>query len=240
VEAERAGGPTNAIRMLGLIGGCGAESTAFYYTRINRLVRARWPGRGARLLLWSFDVEDIDRCCRAGDWPAALAKFECAGRWLEAGGADALLICTNTMHCIADELVRSLSGPLINIVDETARALQTRGHGRPALLGTRYTMREPFYRERLSLHGIEARLPDPTEQELIHELIYAELMQGRATKSGKARLTAIVERLVDAGADSVILGCTELGMALGDGDVSVAVYDTAEIHCQAAVRFALG
>jgi aspartate racemase len=228
------------MRTLGLIGGCGAESSALYYARINRLVRARRPGHGARLLLWSFDVEDIDRYCRAGEWAEALLEFEAAARWLEMGGADAVLLCTNTMHRIADDLAQSLGGPLIHIIDETARVLRARGHFQPALLGTRYTMGEAFYRERLAAQGLKAQLPGSAEREAVHRVIYEELMQGQVSESGRAQLIAIVERLVAEGADSVILGCTELGLALSEGDVSVAVYDTAEIHCQAAVAFALG
>lgn len=240
MAADQAERPSATMRMLGLIGGCGAESSALYYARINRLVRARCPGHGARLLLWSFDVEEIDRCCRAGDWATALGKFQTAGNWLEAGGAAAILLCTNTMHKIADDLARSLNGPLIHIVDETARALAPHGHTRPALLGTRYTMGEGFYRERLEQHGLEPRLPKASEQDVVHRLIYEELMAGRVSDTGREQLARIVERLVGLGADSVILGCTELGLAVSEGDVSVAVYDTTEIHCQAAVAFALG
>ncbi len=132
------------MRTLGLIGGCSAESTSIYYERINRLIRDRLPGHGAKLLLWSFDFDEIDACCRTGDWALGLEKFQAAARWLQDGGAEALLVCTNTMHRIADPLAASLTIPLIHIIDETAKAIVDAQRRRPILLGTRFTMLEPF------------------------------------------------------------------------------------------------
>jgi aspartate racemase len=227
------------MRTLGLIGGCSAESTAIYYARINRLVRDRAPGHGAKLLLWSFDFEEIDACCQTGDWDLALEKFMKAAHWLQAAGADALLICTNTMHRIADRLGEALDIPLIHIIDETAKAIVAAGRRRPILLGTRFTMQEPFYRERLEAFGLDVRTPTITEREAIHEIIYDELMEGRVNMTDRRLVKRIIDRLAADGADSVILGCTELGMIIGPDDVDVPVFDTAEVHSQAAARFAL-
>ncbi len=227
------------MRTLGLIGGCSAESTSIYYARINQLVREAMPGHGAKLLLWSFDFEDIDACCRTGNWDLGLEKFAKAARWLQAGGADAILLATNTMHKIADPLAAGLDVPLIHIIDETAAAIIGKGLSRPVLLGTRFTMKEPFYRDRLMSHGLTPFLPAPADQEAIHAVIYEELIPGRVTDDGRKTLAGVVESLARAGADSVILGCTELGLIIGPGDVPVAVFDTAEIHIKAAVAFAL-
>lgn len=227
------------MRKLGLIGGCSAEATSLYYAGLNRGVRARRPGHGASLLLWSFDVEQIDAHCRVGDWAQALREFRGAAEWLERGGAEALMICTNTMHKIADPLADVIGIPLLHIGDIAADAvLQTRSRA-PLLLGTRYLMTEAFYRDRLEGHGLGVRLPSPEDQVTVHQIIYDELMDNRVTPESKAALAAIIERSVAAGADSVILACTELGLAVVEGDVSVSVFDTAQLHIAAGVTFAL-
>lgn len=227
------------MKTLGLIGGCSAESTSLYYARINRLVRERMPGHGAKLLLWSFDFDEIDACCQAGDWNQALEKFARAATWLQSGGAEAILMATNTMHRIADPLAVMLDVPLIHIVDETAQVIVAAKLKRPILLGTRFTMAEAFYRDRLEQHGLEVLVPSGIKREAVHEVIYDELIQGRVNESDRRILQRIVGQLVEEGADSVILGCTELGMILGPENVAVPVFDTAELHAQAAVRFTL-
>jgi aspartate racemase len=191
-------------------------------------------------LVWSFDFDEIDACCRTGDWDLGLAKFRQAAEWLEAGGAEAVLMCTNTMHRIADPLETSLRGRLIHIVDETAAVIAAAGLSRPVLLGTRFTMGEPFYKDRLEAAGFEVFLPDEGEREAVHAVIYDELILGCVTDAGRARLAAVVERLASRGADCVILGCTELGLSIRPRDVSVPVFDTAEIHIAAGVAFILG
>ncbi len=227
------------VRTLGLIGGCSAESTSIYYARINQLVRERRPGHGAKLLLWSFDFDEIDACCRAGDWDLGLEKFVAAAGWLQAAGAQAILLCTNTMHRIAEPLAARLDTPLIHIVDQTAAAIQAAGLRRPILLGTRFTMTEAFYRQRLERFGLEVFLPDAAEQAAVHAVIYDELIAGQITDSGRRTLTSVIERLAAQGSDSVVLGCTELGLLIRPEDVSVPVFDTAEVHIAAAVAFAL-
>ncbi|MFC5342949.1 aspartate/glutamate racemase family protein (plasmid) [Brevundimonas staleyi] len=224
---------------LGIIGGCSAEATLIYYADINRGVRARRPGHGADLLLRSFDVEDIDAHCRAGDWDGAQAKFRDAAAWLREGGAKAILIATNTMHKIADPIAAEMDIPLIHIGDVAAAALKAAGCSRPLLLGTRYLMGETFYRERLERHGLAVMLPEPADQHQVHAIIYDELMDGRVTEESRRALAAIVDRAAAAGADCVVLACTELGLALKDGDVEAPVFDTAALHVQAAIAFAL-
>lgn len=228
------------MKTLGLIGGCSAESTAIYYSEINALVRKRMPGHGAKLLLWSFDFDEIDECCRTGNWDGALIKFLKAANWLQDAGADALLICTNTMHRVADPLAACMSIPIIHIIDETAAALSKAGLRKPILLGTKFTMKEPFYKERLEKRGFEVFLPNPSEQESTHDVIYNDLIQGKTTGDGLQTLTRIIERLATTGADSVILGCTELGLLIQPGDVSLPTFDTAEIHICAALEFVFG
>lgn len=224
---------------LGIIGGCSAEATLLYYAGINRGIRARRPGHGADLLLWSFDVEAIDAYCRAGDWAGAEAKFREAAAWLRDGGAQAILIATNTMHKVADPVAADLGVPLIHIADVAARAVTAAGARRPLLLGTRYLMTETFYRERLERHGLAVSLPEPDAQHLVHAIIYDELMDGRVTDASRRDLAAIVDRATAAGADSVILACTELGLVLNETDVGTPVFETAALHVKAAVAFAL-
>jgi len=228
------------MKTIGLIGGCSAESTSIYYAQINAEVRQRLPGHGAKLLLWSFDFDEIDACCRNGDWDLAFQKFLQAAKWLEAGGAEAILLCTNTMHRIADRLTAELKVPLLHIVDETAVQLRAAQLSRPILLGTRFTMAEPFYKARLEVSGFEVYLPDPDDREEIHAVIYEELIPGRVTDEGRGTLVAIIERLAASGADSVILGCTELGLSIRPQNVSVPVFDTAEVHIRAALAFIFG
>lgn len=240
VNYVRAWTGEGCVRTLGLIGGCSAEATAIYYEGLNRAVRARRPGHGAKLLLWSFDVEEIDAYCRIGDWSGALRVFGEAADWLQAGGAEALLIATNTMHKLADPLAASIRIPLIHIADVAARAATAAGSRRPLLLGTQYLMDDAFYRDRLRSHGLAVLLPSQADQARVHAIIYEELMAGVVMASSRTELTAIVGRAAATGADSVILACTELGLAMSDGDVAVPVFDTAKLHVAAGVAFALG
>jgi aspartate racemase len=228
------------MKTLGLIGGCSAESTSLYYARLNALVRQQRPGHGAKLLVWSFDFEEIDACCQSADWDAALAKFRKAALWLQGGGAEALLLCTNTMHRIADALAAEVETPVLNIIDATAREIRRAGLQRPALLATRFVMQESFYRARLARAGLDVLLPDAHDQATVHSVIYDELICGRVTEASRVRLTEVISRLAAAGADSVILGCTELGLLIRDGEAPLPAFDTAEIHIQAGAAFALG
>lgn len=230
------------MRTLGLIGGMSWESTAIYYRRLNELVRERCGGlHSAELLLRSFDFAPIAGLQASDDWDELTRSMIDAARRLEAGGADGLLICSNTMHRMADEVAAAVTVRLIHIGDATAAAIKAAGSTRPLLLGTRFTMDGDFYRGRLrERHGLEVMLPDAAGREMVNRVIYDELCLGVVTDASRAAYLDLVEAARAAGADGVIFGCTEVGMLLGDCDLGVPAFDTAELHCAAAVDFMLG
>ena len=230
------------MRTLGLLGGMSWESTAIYYRRLNELVRERLGGlHSAQLLLRSFDFAPIAELQGRSEWRRATDLMITAARRLEEGGAEALLICSNTMHRMADEVAAAVSVPLIHIGDATATAIKAAGGSRPLLLGTRFTMEGEFYRSRLrDRHGIEAVVPDADERALVDRVIYDELCRGEVREASRTAYLAVVDRAKDEGADGVIFGCTEVGMLLGGRHFGVPAFDTAELHCTAAVDFMLG
>lgn len=230
------------MKTLGLIGGMSWESTAIYYRQLNELARARLGGlHSAELLLWSFDFAEIEACQAAGDWAAATARMVGAAQRLERGGAEALVICTNTMHRMAEEVQDAVGIPLIHIADATAGAIQASPARRPVLLATRYTMEQDFYKGRLrDRHGIDVMVPDAAGRELVHRVIYDELCQGLVRPESKAAYLEVLRDLQGQGADGVILGCTEVGLLLGPEDSELPVFDTTLIHAEAAIDFALG
>lgn len=231
------------MKTLGLIGGMSWESTAIYYRLINEAVRARLGGlHSAKLLMWSFDFADIAERQHAGDWDGAAALMVEAARKLEAGGAEALVICTNTMHKMADAVQAGVSVPLIHIADATAEAMKKAGVSRPILLATGFTMEQDFYKGRLAdRHDIEAVTPDAAGRQVVHRIIYEELVRGVVTEPSKAAYIDEVSRLRSAEAvDSLIMGCTEITMLIGQEDFDIPVFDTTAIHARAAAEFALG
>jgi aspartate racemase len=216
------------------------ESTTSYYTLINQLVRKRLGGlHSASLLLYSFDFARIEQLQTDGDWPAATREMVATAQKLEQAGAECLLICTNTMHLMADEVQQSVTIPLLHIADITAAAIRSRGLSAPLLLATRYTMEQDFYRQRLADAQVIARIPDAAERTLVHDIIYQELCQGIVREPSKRDYLRVVANALQAGADSVILGCTEIGLLIGAADFSVPVFDTTALHAAAAVDFAL-
>lgn len=229
------------MRTLGLIGGMSWESTAVYYRLINDGVRARLGGlHSAPLLLYSFDFEEIERCQAEGRWEDATRLMVDAGRRLAAGGADILVICTNTMHRMAEEVEAATRLPLLHIADATAAAVLESGLGRVGLLGTAFTMEQTFYRGRLEeRHGLEVLVPEADERALIHRVIYEELCQGIVTPESKGAFLAIVDGLRKRHAEGVILGCTEIGLLISQEDVDVPLFDSTVIHADAAVAVAL-
>lgn len=228
------------MKTLGLIGGMSAESTTVYYQTLNRLVRARLGGlHSAQLVLWSVDFAPVAQLQAAGDWAATGAVLADAARRLEAAGAEAVLICANTMHLNAPEVQAAVAAPLIHIGDATAQALKARGVSRALLLGTRFTMEKPFYAERLAAHGLDVLIPAAAERERLHAIIYDELVVGVVTEASKAAVLAMVEQGRGAGADGVIFGCTEIGLLLDPAAMPLPTVDTAVAHCEAAVAFAL-
>jgi len=231
------------MKMLGLLGGMSWESTAIYYRHLNEMVRERLGGlHSARLLLWSFDFAEVAERQHAGDWAGAAALLIEAARRLEAGGAQGLVICTNTMHRMADEIEAAVSIPLIHIADAAAAAIKAARVERPALLATRFTMEQDFYKGRLvGRHGITPVVPDAAGRDMIHRVIYEELCQGVVSPASKAAYLAEIARLQrQEGIDGVIMGCTEITMLIGQDDLAVPAFDTTRIHAEAAVAFALG
>ena len=230
------------MKTLGLIGGMSWESTAIYYRHLNEMVRERLGGlHSAKLLLWSFDFDEVAQRQHAGDWDGAGTLMADAARRLKAGGAEGLVICTNTMHKLSQVVEEAAGLPLIHIADATAAAIRTADVQRPLLLATRYTMEQDFYRGRLAQrHGIEAVVPDEAGRAMVHRVIYEELCRGIVSPVSKDAYLAEIARLQsEEGIDGVILGCTEITMLIGQDDLTLPVFDTTRIHAQAAVDFAL-
>ena len=230
------------MRTIGLIGGMSWESTVEYYRLINRGIRDRLgPLHSARLLLDSLDFSAIAARQREGDWDGAGALLAGSARRLEAGGADCILIGANTMHIVADTVAAATPLPLLHIVDATGDAIRARGLDTVLLLGTAFTMEHPFFRERMRhRYGVRCLVPGPAQREALHRVIYEELCAGRFLPRARADLLRLIVEGADAGAQGAILGCTELGLLLGDADAGVPVFDTAALHAAAAVDFALG
>jgi len=230
------------MRTIGLIGGMSWESTVEYYRLINRGVRDRLgPLHSARLLLDSLDFSVIAACQREGDWDRAGTLLAESARRLHAGGAECILIGANTMHIVADAVAAATRLPLIHIVDATGRAIRGTGLDTVLLLGTSFTMEQPFFRKRMERdHGVQCLLPEPAERAELHRVIYEELCAGHFRPQARDYLLRLIADGVRVGAQGAILGCTELGLLLGDADAGVPVFDTAALHAAAAVEFALG
>ncbi|ESZ34175.1 MULTISPECIES: aspartate/glutamate racemase family protein [unclassified Mesorhizobium] len=230
------------MKTLGLIGGMSWESTAIYYRLLNEIVRERLSGlHSAKLLLYSFDFAEIAGRQHHGDWDSAGVLLADAARKLEAGGAEGLLICTNTMHKLADRVQAAVSIPLIHIADATAVAVKGAGVKRPALLATRFTMEQDFYKGRLTeKYGLQPVVPDQAGRDMVHQVIYDELCRGIVSAASKAAYIDEVARLRrDEKIDGVIMGCTEITMLIGERDFDIPVFDTTRIHAEAAVAFML-
>ena len=217
------------------------ESTADYYSLVNRMTRERLGGsHSAPLILWSVDFEPITHMQAEGRWDEAGAILVEAARRLEAAGAEAIMICANTMHRMADQVGAAVGIPLIHIAEATAAAVKRTSVRRPLLLGTRYTMEEAFYRDRLASLGVDVVVPGEVDRARLQRMIYEELVRGIINPQSRAALLQIVGAERAAGADGVILGCTELGMLVGEGDIRVPTFNSTEIHARAGVEFALG
>ncbi|SEG08016.1 aspartate/glutamate racemase family protein [Marinobacterium lutimaris] len=228
------------MQTIGLIGGMSWESTQTYYRLINEQVRQQLGGlHSAKLVLYSVDFAEIETLQHQGNWPATADILCAAARSLEAAGADFILICTNTMHKVAAEVAQAVSIPLLHLADATANTLLDDGVKRVGLLGTRFTMEQAFYLERLEARGIEVLVPDEAQRDLVHSVIYDELCQGIIKPESKSAYLDIVAALADRGAEGVILGCTEIGLLIQGADTDVKLYDTTVIHAEQAVRQAL-
>jgi aspartate racemase len=228
------------MKTIGLIGGMSWESTAVYYRLINEAVRRQRGGlHSAEIALRSLDFTRVVDLQKAGRWDDAGRLLGEAGAGLARAGAACVLICTNTMHLVADPVAAMSGVPLIDIIDETARALHADGRRRPLLLATRYTMEHGFYAQRMARHGIEVVVPGRLDRGLVHDVIFNELCQGQVREASRDRYLAIVEAARDQGIDSVVLGCTEISMLVDPAALPLPGYDSTAIHADAAVRFAL-
>ncbi|MBD7953794.1 aspartate/glutamate racemase family protein [Stenotrophomonas sp. Sa5BUN4] len=229
-------------RIVGLVGGMSWESSAHYYRLINEHVRDALGGmHSARLLLWSFDFAAIEALQRTADWQEATRRMIDAARRLEAAGATCIVICTNTMHRMAEDVQDAIGIPLLHIADPTAAAAQASGLKQVGLLGTAFTMEQAFYTGRLQdRHGLQVLVPGEEDRAEVHRIIYEELVQGRVLPASQAFYREVMQRLVDRGAQAVILGCTEIMMLVGPDDASVPLLDTTALHARAAAQHLLG
>lgn len=228
------------MKTLGLIGGLSWLSTAVYYRTINQLVNERLGGsNSARLILYSVNFNDFRVLQEAGDWKRVEAMLSDIAVRLEKAGADCVMMCTNTPHLVADGVKERLTVPFLHIADETAREIVRRKAGKVALLGTRFTMERPFFKDRLSKYGVHTVIPGEADREFIHSSIFDELTKGVFKAETRRRYLAIIDALRKDGAEGVVLGCTELPLLLDKVDCGLPVYDTTAIHSKAAVDFAL-
>lgn len=229
------------MKTIGLIGGMSWESTVTYYQLLNRMARERMGGlHSAELILWSFDFARIEALQAAGDWEGATKAMVEAADSVERGGAECLVICTNTMHKMAGEVQAAVGIPLIHIADTTAAAIKAAGSKRPLLLATRYTMEQDFYKGRLrENHGIDVAIPDEDGRTVVHDIIYQELCQGIVSPASKQQYLDVVGRVLSDGADGVIFGCTEVGLLVSAADFDVPAFDSTALHAAAALDFAL-
>ena len=229
------------MKTLGLLGGMSWESTVPYYRIINETVRERLGGlHSARLILYSVDFHDIERLQQAGAWDEAGTILADAARALEAAGAEGLALCTNTMHKVAPAIEAAVTIPLLHIADPTAAAVKAAGLHAVGLLGTRFTMEQDFYRGRLmEQHGLTVIIPDPADRAIVHRVIYEELCQGDLRPESRAQYRAIMQRLIEAGAEGIILGCTEIALLVGPDDAPVPLFDTTRLHARSAARWAM-
>jgi aspartate racemase len=229
------------MKTIGIIGGMSAESTAHYYAHINAGVRQRLGGlHAAELILWSVDFAEIAEMQTRGDWSAAGRRLAAVAGKLERAGADAIILATNTMHKVAGEIEAAISVPFIHIADATAHEIRAAGLKRPGLMATAYTMEQDFYVGRLrDKFGFDVIVPDEADRRETHRIIYDELCKGIVTGQSRRSYEAIAGRLQQRGADSLILGCTEVAMLFNKQNISMPVFDTAEIHAHAAVNFVL-
>ncbi|MET7246837.1 aspartate/glutamate racemase family protein [Methylobacterium sp. EM32] len=228
-------------KVIGLIGGMSWESSAEYYRIINETVRARLGGlRSARCLMWSFDFGEIEALQHAGRWDEATDELVAAARRLERGGADFVVICTNTMHRMADQVQAAIGLPLLHIADPTAGRIRAAGLSRVGLLGTAFTMEQDFYKGRLAArHGLDVLVPEAGDRAEVHRVIYEELVQGHALPASREAYRAVIARLVERGAQAIILGCTEIMLLVRPEDSPVPLFDTTALHAEAAVERAL-
>jgi len=228
------------MKTIGMIAGMSWESSLEYYRLVNQGIKARLGGlHSAKCVMVSVDFAEIEVLQREGRWQEATQAMVAVARQVQAGGADFLLICTNTMHKMAEEVQASLDIPLLHIADATAGAIKAQKLTKIGLLGTRFTMEEMFYRGRLAeKHDLQVLIPNQAERATVHRIIYEELVLGKIVPESKAEYLRIIESLAAQGAEGIILGCTEIGLLVKDGDCRLPLFDTTRIHALAAVEMA--
>ncbi|MFT5599586.1 MAG: aspartate racemase [Gammaproteobacteria bacterium] len=229
------------MKTIGLLGGMSWESTVDYYRMINQGVKETLGGlHSAKIVLYSVDFASVEKMQNAGDWAGAANLLVDAAKNIQSAGADFLLICTNTMHKVAPQIEAAIDIPVLHIADATAQALELAGIKTVGLLGTAFTMEQDFYKGRLiEQFGLSVLTPNENDREIVHSVIYEELCLGRQLPSSKSEYLRIVDELAGQGAQAVILGCTEIGMLIKQGDTNIKLLDTTEIHAQKAVEYAL-
>lgn len=229
------------MKTIGLIGGMSWESTVPYYRQVNEGIKARLGGlHSAKVVLYSVDFHEIEQLQRDGDWDTAGEVLADAARRVQAAGADLLVLCTNTMHKVAPQMEAGVSIPLLHIADATGAAITAAGHRMVGLLGTRFTMEQDFYRQRLQdRHGLQVLVPDADDRRIVHDVIYDELCRGVIRDPSRDAYRRVMDDLVARGAQAIILGCTEISLLVGPQDARVPLFDTTALHASAAVEAAL-
>ena len=228
------------MRRLGLLGGMSWQSSSLYYSLINELVAQRLGGvHSADLVMVSVDFAEVERLQASGEWERAGELLAREARALEAAGAEAIVMCTNTMHLVAPAIEAAVSIPLLHLGDVTAQSVRAAGLERVGMLGTSFTMQQPFMRERIASHGLEVLVPEPDDRDVVHRVIYEELVLGVVSEHSRGEYVRIIERLVDRGAQGIVLGCTEIELLVEQHHVGRPLFPTTRLHAEAAVEWAL-
>ncbi|MGE1061179.1 aspartate/glutamate racemase family protein [Megasphaera paucivorans] len=228
------------MKTIGLLGGMSWESTVTYYQLINESINQKYGGsHSAKILLYSVDFQEIETCQTTGNWQRIITILTDAIHSLEKGGADFIAICSNTIHKVVPELQSSTKLPILHIVDATIEQLKKQHIQYAALLGTKYTMQQDFYKNKLKKSGIQVFLPSETDMLIVNQIIFEELCHGKILPSSKKEYLRIIRTLTNQGATGVILGCTEIGHLIHQEDISFPVFDTTKIHVEAIVQYAL-
>ena len=229
------------MKTIGLLGGMSWESTVGYYRAINEGVKKKLGGlHSAKIAMYSVDFEPIEKLQHEGDWDGTARILSEAAQNIQSAGADVLLICTNTMHKVAPQIEKAIKIPLLHIADATAEVLVDKGIKTVGLLGTAFTMEQDFYKGRLiEKYGLNVQIPNGEDRKIVHKIIYEELCLGKIQPDSKNEYLRIIDMLANQGSEAVILGCTEIGMLVSQGDTKVKLFDTTAIHAEKAVEYSL-
>ncbi len=228
------------MKTIGLIGGMSWESSASYYRMLNEQVKQRLGGlHSAECLMYSVDFEEIERFQSQGKWQEAGERLANVARSLEKGGAELIVLCTNTMHKVISSIEEAVTIPVVHIADATAKEIHANHLHTVGLIGTKYTMEQDFYKERIADSGIKVLIPEAAERDMINQVVFDELCLGEILDSSKVEFQKVIQKLIDRGAEGIILGCTEIGLLIQQDDAEIPLFDTAKIHVEAAVKEAL-